>query len=190
MVWKGESLVGHRVAQIKFDPFLDLLSFSMWLCATTMQKKHQQISNLEIYSDQHYTNSLQQLSITHYADNYRWMYYDCLLLCFFILSFIQCSREKNNMNWKKCYWIQYSWYWNVIFFTYFGSFFLKLHDVSTSHLESLVTWCFLSRELLTKQELVVDRGQLVSLFTVHWWGAFLNVYGFFHFSFGPLWLSG
>ena len=29
MVWKGESLVGNCVAQIKFDPFLDLLSFSM-----------------------------------------------------------------------------------------------------------------------------------------------------------------
>ena len=53
------------------------------------------------------------------------------------------------------------------FFTHFGSFFLKLHDVSTSHLEALVTLCFLSRELLRKQELVVDRGQLVSLFTVH-----------------------
>ena len=34
------------------------------------------------------------------------------------------------------------------FFTHFGSFFLKLHDVSTSHLEALVTWCSLSRELL------------------------------------------
>ena len=45
-------------------------------------------------------------------------------------------------------------------FTHFGSFFLKLHDVSASHLEALVTWCFLSRELLRKQELVVDRGQL------------------------------
>ena len=84
MVWKDESLVGHRVAQIKFDQFLDLLSFSLWLCATKMQKKHQQLSNLEIYSDQHYTNSLQQQSIviSHYADNYRWMYYDCLLLRF------------------------------------------------------------------------------------------------------------
>ena len=29
MVSKGESLVGHRVAQIKFDPFLDLLNFSL-----------------------------------------------------------------------------------------------------------------------------------------------------------------
>ena len=27
--------------------------------------------------------------------------------------------------WKKCYWIQYSWYWNVIFFTHLGSFFLE-----------------------------------------------------------------
>ena len=26
---EGESLLGHRVAQIKFDPFLDLLRFSM-----------------------------------------------------------------------------------------------------------------------------------------------------------------
>ena len=36
-------------------------------------KKHQQISNLDIYSDQHYTNSPQHQSIviTHYADNYR-----------------------------------------------------------------------------------------------------------------------
>ena len=84
MVWKGESLVGHRVAQIQFDQFFDLLSFSLWLCATKMKKKHQQLSNLEIYSDQHYTNSLQWQSIviSHYADNYRWMYYDCLLLCF------------------------------------------------------------------------------------------------------------
>ena len=68
-----------------------------------MQKKckktHQQLSNLETYSDQHYTNSLQQQSIviSHYADNYRWMYYDWLLL-FFILSFIQCSCEMNNMS--------------------------------------------------------------------------------------------
>ena len=63
-------------------------------------KKHQQLSNLEIHSEQHYTNSLQQQSIviSHYADNYRLMYYDCLLLCFFILSFIQCSRKKNNMS--------------------------------------------------------------------------------------------
>ena len=62
------------------------------------KKNHQQLSNLEIYSDQHYTNSLQQQSIviSHYADNYRWMYYDCLLLC--LLSFIQCSREKNKMS--------------------------------------------------------------------------------------------
>ena len=60
-------------------------------------KKHQQLSNLEIYSDQHYTNSLQQQSIviSHYADNYRWMYNDCLLLCFLFnylynnISFIQ-----------------------------------------------------------------------------------------------------
>ena len=79
----GMTPVGHRVAQIKFDPFLDLLSFSMWLCATKMQKKHQQLSNLEIYSDKHYTNSLQQQSIviSHYADNYCWLYYDFLLLC-------------------------------------------------------------------------------------------------------------
>ena len=62
MVWKCESLVGNRVAQIKFDPFLDLLSFILWLCATRMQIKHQQLSNLEIYIDQHYTNSLQQQS--------------------------------------------------------------------------------------------------------------------------------
>ena len=36
----------------------------------------------------------------------------------------------------------------------------SLHDVSTSHLEALVTCCFGLRELLRKQELVVD--QLVS----------------------------
>ena len=66
-------------------------------------------------------------------------------------------------------------------FSHFGSCFLKLHGVSTSQLEALVTWCFLSRELLRKQELVVDRGQLVSLFAVHWWGVFLCVYGFLHF---------
>ena len=42
-------------------------------------------------------------------------------------------------NWKKCYWIQYSWYWNVIFLLTLDRFFLKLHDVSTSHLEALVT---------------------------------------------------
>ena len=51
-------------------------------------------------------------------------------------------------------------------FTHFGSFVLKLHNVLTSHLEALVT-LFLSRELLRKQELVVDRGQLVTLFAVH-----------------------
>ena len=39
------------------------------------------------------------------------------------------------------------------FFFHFGSFFLKLQDVSTSHLEALVTWCFLSRELLRKPEI-------------------------------------
>ena len=84
MVLNGESLVGHRGAEIKFDPFLDLQSFSLWLCATKMQK-NQQLSNLKIYSDQHYTNSLQQQSIviSHYADNYRWMYNDCLLLFLF-----------------------------------------------------------------------------------------------------------
>ena len=38
--------------------------------------------------------------------------------------------------------------------------FVKLHDVSTSHLEALVTWFFRGK-LLRKQELVVDRGQLV-----------------------------
>ena len=54
----------------------------------------------------------------------------------------------------------------------------------------LVAWCFPLRELLRKQELVVDRGQLLSLFTVHWGGIFHYVHGFLHFSFGPLWLSG
>ena len=32
------------------------------------------------------------------------------------------------------------------------------------------TWCFHLRELPRKQELVVDRGQLVSPFALYWWG--------------------
>ena len=39
--------------------------------------------------------------------------------------------------------------------------FESLHWISTSQLEALVTWCCGSRELPRKQELVVDRGQLV-----------------------------
>ena len=64
-------------------------------------KKHQQISNLEIYSDQHYTNSLQQQSIvitTMQIITAECIMTACCMQCFFILSFIQCSREKNNMN--------------------------------------------------------------------------------------------
>ena len=56
--------------------------------------------------------------------------------------------------------------------THFGSCFETIHVVSTSQLEFLVTWCFSSREMLRKQDLVVDRGQLVSLFAVHWCGVF------------------
>ena len=61
-------------------------------------------------------------------------------------------------------------------FTHFESCFWNFHDVSASQLEVLVTWCFPLRELPRKQELVVDREQLVSLFTVHWLGVFLFVY--------------
>ena len=63
--------------------------------------------------------------------------------------------------------------------THFGSCFEKIHYVSASQLEVLVTWCFPSREMPRKQELVVD----------HWWGVFLYVNSFLHFSVGPLWLS-
>ena len=42
-----------------------------------------------------------------------------------------------------------------------------LHDVSASQLGASITWCFGSRELSGKQELVVDLGQLVSLFWAH-----------------------
>ena len=45
------------------------------------------------------------------------------------------------------------------FFTHFGSCFLKLHDVSTSHLEALVTWCFLPREMLRKSAPSMNREQ-------------------------------
>ena len=47
--------------------------------------------------------------------------------------------------------------------------FETIHDVSASHLEGFVTLCFPSREMPRKQELVVDRGQLVSLFAVQEW---------------------
>ena len=58
-----------------------LNSTHFWTCKVLVcdyvqkksKTKHQQLSNLKIYSDQHYTNSLQQQSIviSHYADNYR-----------------------------------------------------------------------------------------------------------------------
>ena len=54
-------------------------------------------------------------------------------------------------------WIDFNSLWIV---------FKSLHKVFSSQLEGLVTWCFPSRELPWKQELVVDRGQLVSLFAV------------------------
>ena len=38
------------------------------------------------------------------------------------------------------------------FFTHFGSCFLKLHDFSTSHIETLDTGCFLSRKDKTRKD--------------------------------------
>ena len=65
-----------------------------------MQKNHQQLSNLKIYSDQHYTNSLQQQSIVIIA-TMQIITAECIMTvccCFFILSSIQCSHEKNNLS--------------------------------------------------------------------------------------------
>ena len=52
--------------------------------------------------------------------------------------------------------------------------FLKLgNDISNSQLKAMVTRWFGSHKMPRKQELVVDRGQLVSLFAVHQRGVFL-----------------
>ena len=52
-----------------------------------------------------------------------------------------------------------------IWLTY-GSCFETIHVVSASQLEVLGRWCFPSQEMPRKQEFMVDRGQLVSLFTI------------------------
>ena len=55
----------------------------------------------------------------------------------------------------------------MIFFTDFGSLFLETSRRFDLSSRSLGHVMFSFAELLRKQELVVDQGQLVSLFTVH-----------------------
>ena len=70
--------------------------------------------------------------------------------------------------WKKCYWIQYSWYWNVNF-SITGSCFLKLHNVSTSQLEALVTWNITWPRLLVERSkrCEVSRNTIQSEWKIH-----------------------
>ena len=70
------------------------------------------------------------------------------------------------------------------FSTHFGSCFLKLHDISTSRLEALVSG--------TAQEAGAGGRYGAVDILVHGslMGHFLYLYGFLHFSFGSLWLSG
>ena len=58
-----------------------------------------------------------------------------------------------SLDWQKCYWIQYSWYWTEVWIVYsLWIGFLKLHDISASQLEVLVMWYFPSRNVVKFQK--------------------------------------
>ena len=60
-------------------------------------------------------------------------------------------------SWKKCYWIQYSWYWNVNIFTHFGSFCetSRRFDLSSRSLGHVI----FSREKITWPRLLDERSK-------------------------------